>query len=84
MSRPATGRSHPTSTVDNVVVVGAGLAGLSAAMHLAGAGRRVTVLEAESTPGGSAARVSLPSREGETYHLDTGPTTLTIPDLFDD
>ncbi|MEP7017338.1 MAG: phytoene desaturase family protein [Actinomycetota bacterium] len=84
MSRPATGRSHPTSTVDNVVVVGAGLAGLSAAMHLAGAGRRVTVLEAESTPGGSAARVSLPSREGEMYHLDTGPTVLTMPDLFAD
>ena len=84
MSRPATGRSQPTSTVDNVVVVGAGLAGLSAAMHLAGAGRRVTVLEAESTPGGSAARVSLPSREGEMYHLDTGPTVLTMPDLFAD
>ena len=84
MSRPGTGRSHPTSTVDNVVVVGAGLAGLSAAMHLAGAGRRVTVLESGSTPGGSAARVSLPSREGGMYHLDTGPTVLTMPDLFAD
>jgi len=67
-----------------VVVVGAGLAGLSAAMHLAGAGRRVTVLEAESAPGGSAARVSLPARGGGTYHLDTGPTVLTMPDLFAD
>jgi phytoene desaturase len=66
------------------VVVGAGLAGLSAAMHLAGAGRRVTVLEAESTPGGSAARVSLPAEGGGTYHLDTGPTVLTMPDLFAD
>jgi phytoene desaturase len=84
VSRPATGRSRPTSTVEHVVVVGAGLAGLSAAMHLAGAGRHVTVLEAESTPGGSAARVSLPSREGEMYHLDTGPTVLTMPDLFAD
>jgi phytoene desaturase len=67
-----------------VVVVGAGLAGLSAAMHLAGAGRQVTVLEAESTPGGSAARVSLPARCGGTFHLDTGPTVLTMPDLFAD
>jgi phytoene desaturase len=67
-----------------VVVVGAGLAGLSAAMHLAGAGRRVTVLEAESAPGGRAARVSMPAAGGGTYHLDTGPTVLTMPDLFAD
>jgi phytoene desaturase len=53
-------------------------------MHLAGAGRRVTVLEAESTPGGSAARVSLPATGGGTYHLDTGPTVLTMPDLLAD
>jgi phytoene desaturase len=66
-----------------VVVIGAGLAGLSAAMHLAGKGRRVTVLEAASTPGGSAARVSLRASEG-TYHLDTGPTVLTMPDLLAD
>ncbi len=30
---------------DHVVVIGAGLAGLSAALRLAGAGRQVTVLE---------------------------------------
>jgi phytoene desaturase len=70
-----------------VVVVGAGLAGLSAAMHLAGAGRRVTVLEAGSAPGGSAARVVLPAPgadPGQSYHLDTGPTVLTMPDLLAD
>jgi len=37
---------------DHVVVVGAGLAGLSAALRLAGAGRKVTVVERESVPGG--------------------------------
>ena len=72
------------ATPDHVVVVGAGLAGLSAAMHLAGAGRRVTVLEAESHPGGRAARVSMPATGGGTYHLDTGPTVLTMPDLVAD
>ena len=36
---------------DHVVVVGAGLAGLSAALRLAGAGRKVTVIERESVPG---------------------------------
>jgi phytoene desaturase len=66
------------------VVVGAGLAGLSAAMHLAGAGCQVSVLEAASSPGGSAARVCLPASSGGTYHLDTGPTVLTMPDLLAD
>jgi len=53
-------------------------------MHLAGAGRQVTVLEACGTPGGSAARVALPASTGGTYHLDTGPTVLTMPDLLAD
>jgi len=77
-------QAHHGATPDHVVVVGAGLAGLSAAMHLSGAGRRVTVLEAEPAPGGRAARVSLPATGGGTYHLDTGPTVLTMPDLFAD
>ena len=84
MSGQATTRSPRTTTPERVVVVGAGLAGLSAAMHLAGAGRQVTVLEAEAAPGGRAARVSLPATGGGTYHLDTGPTVLTMPDLFAD
>ena len=55
----------PTS---HVVVVGAGLAGLSAALRLAGAGRRVTLLERESVPGG---RNGLLEKSG--YRFDTGP-----------
>jgi len=84
VSGPATTRPLRSGTPDHVVIVGAGLAGLSAAMHLAGAGRRVTVLEAEATAGGSAARVCLPARGAGTYHLDTGPTVLTMPDLLAD
>lgn len=68
---------------DNIVVVGAGLAGLSAAMRLAGAGRSVTVLERESVPGGRAGRLDLTTAEG-TYRFDTGPTVLTMPDLIAD
>ncbi len=43
-----------TGPTDHVVVVGAGLGGLSAALRLAGAGRQVTVLEREPVPGGRA------------------------------
>ena len=66
-------------STDHVVIVGAGLAGLSAAMHLAAAGRKVTVLEKNSFPGG---RNGLLQRDG--YSFDTGPTVLTMPDLIAD
>jgi phytoene desaturase len=72
-----------TGPTDHVVVVGAGLAGLSAAMRLAGAGRQVTVLERESLPGGRAGRLDIPVADG-TYRFDTGPTVLTMPDLIAD
>jgi phytoene desaturase len=64
---------------DHVVVVGAGLGGLSAALRLAGAGRSVTVVERESVPGGRAGL-----REDGGYSFDTGPTVLTMPDLIAD
>ena len=65
------------------MVVGAGLAGLSAALHLLGAGRRVTVLERCEHPGGRAGRLDLHSDRG-TYRVDTGPTVLTMPELLDE
>ena len=64
---------------DHVVVVGAGYAGLSAALRLAGAGRKVTIIERESVPGG---RSGLLKRDG--YSFDTGPTVLTMPSLIND
>jgi len=64
---------------DHVVVVGAGYAGLSAALRLAGAGRKVTIIERESVPGG---RSGLLQRDG--YSFDTGPSVLTMPSLIND
>ncbi|MFJ2398181.1 phytoene desaturase [Streptomyces sp. NPDC087843] len=64
---------------DHIVVIGAGLSGLSAALHLLGAGRRVTVVERDPLPGGRAGRLV---RGG--YRIDTGPTVLTMPDLADE
>jgi phytoene desaturase len=71
-------RTVPGPT-DHVIVVGAGLAGLSAALHLLGSGRRVTVLESQPHPGGRAGRMVLGG-----YRLDTGPTVLTMPELVDE
>jgi len=54
---------------DAIVVVGAGVSGLTAAALLAHAGRRVTVVEAHTVPGGCA---SFYQRAG--YRFDVGAT----------
>ncbi len=64
---------------DRVVIVGAGLSGLSAALQLAGRGRTVTVVERGAHPGGRVGRADISG-----YRLDTGPTVLTMPDIIDD
>lgn len=64
---------------DHVLIVGAGLAGLSTALRLAGAGRKVTILERESFPGG---RNGILHKDG--YAFDTGPTVLTMPSLIEE
>ena len=68
-----------TGPTDRVVVVGAGLSGLSAALRLAGAGRQVTVLERAEVPGGRAGLLEVGG-----YSFDTGPTVLTMPHLISD
>ncbi|MFB4294914.1 phytoene desaturase family protein [Nonomuraea sp. ATR24] len=60
-----------------VVVVGAGLGGLSAAVHLAAAGRPVSVVEAFDVPGGCCGTVRLGA-----YRFDAGPSVLTMPGLL--
>ena len=76
-------RSVPGKT-DSIVVIGAGLAGLSAALRLAGAGRSVTILEAGPTVGGRNGQLALTAPDGGRYLMDTGPTVLTMPDLIAD
>ncbi|GAB2483744.1 phytoene desaturase family protein [Luteococcus sediminum] len=65
--------------MSHVVVIGAGLSGLSAACHLVGQGHRVTVVEREPGPGGRGLRV-----EQDGFTFDLGPTVMTMPELLDE
>lgn len=63
----------------HIVVVGAGLSGLAAALHLAGRGCRVTIVERESFPGG---RNGILERDG--FRFDTGPVVFTMVPLLEE
>jgi phytoene desaturase len=64
-------------TAPQAVVVGAGVGGLSAAIHLARRGMRVTVVEKNREPGG---RLGQFTRDGHVFA--TGPTLLIMPLLY--
>jgi phytoene desaturase len=61
----------------HVVVVGAGLGGLAAALRLRAAGLEVTVLERADQPGGRAGQ-----RREQGFTFDLGPSVLTMPDYL--
>ncbi len=65
--------------MSTVIVIGAGLSGLSAACHLVGQGHQVVLLEREDGPGGRGLRVE---QQGHTF--DLGPTVMTMPELLDE
>lgn len=60
-----------------VIVVGSGLAGLSAACVAAARGHHVTLLEKNEWFGGKAAQ-----HEAEGFRFDMGPTILTLPSVL--
>ena len=61
-----------------VIIIGAGLGGLSAAIHLRLAGYEVTIYEAHERVGG---RANLILRDG--FRFDTGPSLLNYPWVFE-
>lgn len=61
------------------LIIGAGLGGLSAAIHLRLAGWPVTVLESNPAVGG---RANLLERNG--FRFDTGPSLLNYPWVFEE
>jgi phytoene desaturase len=65
--------------VSSIVVIGAGVGGLTAAIRLASAGHRVVVHERAGTVGGKLGRYA---RDG--FAFDTGPSLFTLPQVFAD
>lgn len=63
---------------EEIIVVGAGFGGLSAAAYLADAGADVTILEQHEHPGGYAGRIE---RDG--FRIDTGPSWYLMPEVFE-
>jgi len=63
---------------DEVVVVGGGFGGLSAACYLADAGADVRVVEKNEQVGGRASRL-----EADGFTFDMGPSWYLMPDVFE-
>lgn len=74
------GKKNGNGSADkSVIIVGGGLGGLSAAIHLRLAGYRVTLFEANDRVGG---RANIIQRDGFTF--DTGPSLLNYPWVFEE
>lgn len=67
------------SSTMKTTIIGAGVAGLAAAVRLAVAGHEVSVYEANAGPGGKLSQFSL----GD-YRFDFGPSLLTMPQYIDE
>lgn len=71
--------AHHQRGDDRILVIGAGMAGLAAAMTLSAAGREVVLLEKQATPGGKMRQIGV---DGSL--IDSGPTVFTMKWVFDE
>ncbi len=73
----------PAASPDRVVIVGAGIGGLAAAVPLAARGLAVTIVEAASRSGGKIRELPVPGPDGAPAGVAAGPTVFTMRHVFD-
>jgi phytoene desaturase len=61
----------------HILILGAGIGGLSAAIHLAAKGHRVTMLEQNPAVGGKMSEI-----QANGFRFDTGPSIITMKHVF--
>ena len=64
--------------MQKIIIAGAGIGGLTAAIRLARAGYEVSVFEQKNEPGGKMAEI-----KGAQYRYDAGPSLFTMPHYID-
>jgi phytoene desaturase len=62
-----------------IIIIGAGIGGLSAAIRLAAAGQEVLIFEQNVEPGGKMSHL-----QAEGFTWDRGPSVITMRHVFDD
>lgn len=60
-------------------IIGAGVAGMAAAIRLASRGHSVTVFEADALPGGKLSEIAIGG-----YRFDAGPSLFTMPQYIEE
>ncbi len=73
------GKDEFLSKAHEILIVGAGIGGLSAAIHLAANGQRVKILEKNATVGGKMNEIA-----ADGFRWDTGPSVITMRHVFED
>lgn len=63
----------------DTLIIGSGIAGLSAAIRLAAAGQKVLVLEKNAQVGGKMGEIT-----ADGFRWDTGPSVITMQPVFED
>ncbi len=77
--QPPSAEREPRVHKQRVVIIGAGIAGLAAALDLSAKGLEVLVFEGGSEPGGKMRQVAI----GD-VRIDAGPTVFTMRWVFDE
>lgn len=65
--------------MNNILIIGAGIGGLSTAIRLAAAGQRVTIYEKNRQVGGKMGQIM-----ADGYRWDTGPSVVTMRHVFEE